>query len=289
MSNLIGVPTVTRYGASFGKFNGARLDDYKPPTPNVAEMNNTDAKTTVEFKSFEQTIKDFVLARLGSPIVKVELSNFQIQTCIEEAISKLEYHAPYWMNQFAVFNTSAGINVYELPPEIVNNLSDIWYRRNLFVLGSAPQGSLEYDLTLMFFTNTGLFSNYNVGQYLLMQMYLKQVRNVLGQGTSWDIINNKYLQLFPVPDSTEAVIIEYRALDANTIHPAYKNWIQKYTLCVAKEVLGRVRGKFQTLPGPGGGARLDGESLLAEAREEKKLLIEELVGEIEGPPMFIVG
>lgn len=289
MSNLIGVPTVTRYGASFGKFNGARLDDYRPPTPNVAEMNNTDAKTTVEFKSFEQTIKDFVLARLGHPIVKVELSNFQIQTCIEEAISKLEYHAPYWMNQFAVFNTSAGINVYELPPEIVNNLSDIWYRRNLFVLGSAPQGSLEYDLTLMFFTNTGLFSNYNVGQYLLMQMYLKQVRNVLGQGTSWDIINNKYLQLFPVPDSTEAVIIEYRALDANTIHPAYKNWIQKYTLCIAKEVLGRVRGKFQTLPGPGGGARLDGESLLAEAREEKKLLIEELVGEIEGPPMFIVG
>lgn len=289
MSNLIGVPTVTRYGASFGKYNGARLDDYTPPNPNVAGLNNADAKSTPEFKSFEQTVKDFILARLGHPVVKVELTGFQIQTCIEEALTKLEYHAPYWMNQFAVFNTSAGINVYELPSEIVNNLGDVWYRRNLFVLGSAPQGSLEYDFALMFFTNTGMFNNYNVGQYLLMQMYLKQVRQVLGQGTSWDIINNKYLQLFPIPDSTESVILEYRALDANTIHPTYKNWVQKYSLCVAKEILGRIRGKFQTLPGPGGGARLDGESLLAEAREEKALLVEELVGEIEGPPMFITG
>lgn len=288
MASLIGVPTVTRYGASFGKFKGARLSDYESPEPKGAQLNNADAKSTGEFKSFTQSVKDFVLARLGHPVVNVELTDFQIQTCIEEAASKLEYHAPYWMTQYAAINTSAGINVYELPPEVVNNLNDVWYRRNLMTFGATP-GSLEYDFAIMFFTNTGLFNNYNVGQYLLMQMYLKQIRQVLGQGTSWDIINNKYLQIFPIPESTETIILDYRGLDAETIHPLYKNWIQRFSLCLSKEILGRIRGKFQVLPGPNGGARLDGESLLAEAREEKQLLIEELMMEIENPPLITTG
>jgi hypothetical protein len=60
-------------------------------------------------------------------------------------------------------------------------------------------------------------------------------------------------------------------------------------LASAKGILGRIRGKYKTLPGPGGGAQLDGESLARESAEEKKLLMEELMSEIEEKPMFIVG
>jgi hypothetical protein len=282
---MIGVPNVLKYGSSYGSYGGSRLKDYEAPDPKSADLNKQTAKDLVEFSPFSKTIKDFVLARLGYPTVRVELTDFQLESCIEEAISKLEYHAPQFMTQYAVFDTSAGINVYELPPEIVNNLTDVWYKRNLFTFGASP-GSLEYDFAIMFFTNTGLFNNYNVGQYLLMQMYLKQISKVLGQGTSWNVINNKYLQLFPVPGHNESVILEFRGIDASTLHPAYKNWIQRYSLCVAKEILGRVRSKYSQLPGPGGGTRLDGEALLMEAREEKQLLLEELQTEIENPPLF---
>lgn len=282
---MIGIPTITKYGSSYGTYQGGRLSDYKNPEIDPTKVGNLELKDAVEFKSFEQTIKDFILARLGYPTVRVELTDFQIQTCIDESIAKLEYHAPHWMNQYATFNASAGINVYELPPAVVNGLTDVWYRRHLFSLGATP-GSLEYDFAIMFFTNTGLFNNYNVSQYMLMQMYLKQINKVLGKGSTWNIINNKYLQLFPIPDSDDAVIIEFKALDAATIHPAYKNWLQRYSLAVAKEILGRTRSKYQTLPGPGGGTRLDGENLLAEAKEEKQLLLEELKTEIENPPLF---
>jgi hypothetical protein len=285
---MIGIPNVTQYGSSYGSYSGSRLKDYKNPVPNTAELNNSNFKDVNEFKSFDQTIKDFILARLGFPTVRVELTDFQIQTCIDEAISKLEYHAPHWMNQYAVFNTSASINVYELPPAVINNLTDVWYKKQLFTLGATP-GSLEYDFAIMFFTNTGLFNNYNVSQYLLMQMYLKQINKVLGRGTTWNIINNKYLQIYPVPDSTDEVILEFRGLDANTIHPAYKNWLQRYSLAVSKEILGRARSKYETLPGPGGGTRLDGQVLLQESKEEKALLLEELVMEIENPPLFDIG
>ena len=92
--------------------------------------------------------------------------------------------------------------------------------------------------------------------------------------------------MFPVPDSSEGVILEFRAFDPETIHHAYKNWVQRYSLCLAKEVLGGIRNKYQTLPGPGGGTRLNGESLIREASAEKEKLIEELVSGIEGPPLF---
>ena len=101
------------------------------------------------------------------------------------------------------------------------------------------------------------------------------------------IINNKYLQISPKPvQTTQEVILEYRAIDSNTIHPAYRNWIQRYTLACAKGILGQVRGKYTSLPSPAGGAQLNGAALLQESQAEKQALIEELVGEIEMPPCF---
>jgi hypothetical protein len=278
------VPNVKAYGSTYGSYNGIRLSDYD--TPREELLNDRLAKDSVEFNPFRRSVKDYILAKLGYPVVDVELDDFQIEICIDEAISKLEYHAPDWMTQYAVFETSAGNNVYELPQVIADNLNDVWYRRDFFKFGASP-GSLEYDFAIMFFTNNGLFNNYNVSQYLLMQQYLKQVKNVLGQMSTWQLINNKYLHVWPVPEnSTESVILEFRAFDPATIHHAYKNWVQKFSLCLAKEILGGIRGKYETLPGPGGGARLNGAALIAQAQEEKQMLLEELTTEIEGPPLF---
>lgn len=278
-------PVVREFGSSFGKYGGAYLDNYKAPEPNTNDALTSDQKDAVEFKSFQQSIKDFILARLGHPTVRVELTDFQIETCIEEAIVKLDYHCPAWANQFAVITTTPGQSVYELPPEVANNLTNAWYKKNIFQTNAVP-GSLEYDFTILFFTNTGLFNNHNVGEYVLMQQYLKQIRKVLGQGGSWEIFNNRYLHLSPVPNGEEDVILEFRGIDTNTIIPAFRNWIQRYSLCVAKEILGRVRGKYDTLPGPGGGSRLDGQQLLQESVQEKEKLLEELTMEIENPPLI---
>ena len=81
---MIGIPTITEYGSSYGSYQGAKLSDYKEPEPKTSDLNNKDMKETGEYKPFSQNIKDFILARLGFPTVKVELTDFQIQTCIEE-------------------------------------------------------------------------------------------------------------------------------------------------------------------------------------------------------------
>ena len=112
-------------------------------------------------------------------------------------------------------------------------------------------------------------------------------RKILGQEGSFNVIDGQYLLLSPAPVTTpQQVIVEYRAINTNTVHPAYRNWMQRYTLASAKGVLGQVRSKYTSLPSPAGGAQLNGTALLQESEKEKQALMEELVGEIEMPPVF---
>ena len=60
------------------------------------------------------------------------------------------------------------------------------------------------------------------------------------------------------------------------INDVGKQWVRKYTLALAKEMLGAVREKYSTVPIPGSEVSLDGASLRAEAQTEKDNLIEQL-------------
>tara|TARA_R110001592_G_scaffold90917_3_gene266846 strand:+ start:8 stop:1789 length:1782 start_codon:yes stop_codon:yes gene_type:complete len=123
----------------------------------------------------------------------------------------------------------------------------------------------------------------------------------------------KYLKLFPIPTSDYTLWFEYTMADSandlttgggddgtdpdvpsptNTItdqsnvpyvNPTYsfinaigKQWIRKFCLALCKEMLGSVRGKYQTVPIPGDDTTLDYSRLLSEAAAEKEALIVQL-------------
>ena len=121
---------------------------------------------------------------------------------------------------------------------------------------------------------------------------------------SFEIINNK-MRVFPTPESDDAgekiffhyfikedrqemtrtytnskvsdpSNIPYKFLTYGEINAAGRNWIRKYTLALAKELLGIIRSKYAALPLPNGEVSMDGEGLKAEGREEKANLLEEL-------------
>ena len=58
-------------------------------------------------------------------------------------------------------------------------------------------------------------------------------------------------------------------------------WIKKYSLAVTKEILGRIRGKFNSLPIPDAEVQMDADALLAEGKDEQTSLMEELAAELE--------
>ena len=67
----------------------------------------------------------------------------------------------------------------------------------------------------------------------------------------------------------------------SNINDVGKQWIRKYTLALAKELLGIVRSKYGTIPIPNSEVSLDGDTLRAEATAEKEQLIEQLRENLE--------
>ena len=116
---------------------------------------------------------------------------------------------------------------------------------------------------------------------------------------SFELINNK-LRVFPIPTSNFKMYFDYIELDDrftnvtsdvqsdfsnvrydnmvyNSINDVGKQWIRKYTLALAKELLGIIRSKYGELPIPGGGtSTLDGDTLRGEATAEKEELVTQL-------------
>jgi len=285
--NFVPKPRLNGYGTSFGDFGGELLGDYRAvgeiDGPN---LNRLTLEGATEFSGYETIIKDYILGMLGFPIVRVELTDFQLKHCVQEAINKVNYHAPLWNLQYASFDASAKQNIYEIPQYMLQNLEYVVYRKTLLTI-AAQAGTLEFDFFLKYFQDNFLFSDMQVGDFYLMQQTLEMYRKILSQDGGFNIVGGKYLQIYPSPAMTpEKVIIEYRAIDSNTILPAYTNWIQRYALAVGKGVLSQIRGKFASVPSPAGGAVLNGQQLSAESQQEKAALIQELLNEIEEPPTF---
>ena len=280
-------PVLLGYGDTFGTYGGKNLGDTDVYQTAIAtNLHNTLMTDPVEFTPFEKTVRDFVLARLGHPVVRVELTDFQLKTAIDEAVAAIDYHAPFWATQMAAFRTEAGVSTYMLPTHIANNLTYVVYKKSLLSIQNQA-GTLEFDFFLKYFQDNFLFSDFNVVDFYLMQQHLEMMRKILSNEGTWDVINGNILQLYPTPNiANQEVILVFRGLDAGTMHPFYKSWIMRYTLAVAKGILGEIRGKYKTLPSPGGGAALNGEALIQQSEKEKEKLKEELLLEIEEPPAF---
>ena len=118
---------------------------------------------------------------------------------------------------------------------------------------------------------------------------------------TFELVNNQ-LKIFPIPTASGSLIFEYYKLDDKSAinfnnspglitnvaevpysNPTYEHinsvgrqWIFKYTLALAKELLGYIRGKYQTVPVPGSEATLNQADLLADARTEKDNLLANL-------------
>jgi len=163
--------------------------------------------------------------------------------------------------------------------------------------------------TLNLIDEFGFGSFSPAAQFILMPIYEDMLRiqqiefndQFRKSAHTFNIVNNK-LQIFPVPTYdyelwfeyqvkkefrenstiiTPNVVSDYSNIGYNfaqyyRINDVGKQWIRKYTLALAKELLGAIREKYNTVPIPGSEVSLDGAALRAEAQTEKDSLIEQL-------------
>ena len=121
---------------------------------------------------------------------------------------------------------------------------------------------------------------------------------------TFELVNNK-LRIFPIPKDSDVgdkiyfhyfkrsdlrattnsslthkvsdpSNVPYKFITYSDINATGRQWIRKFTVALAKELLGIIRSKYASMPLPNGDVNLDGEALKAEGREEKTQLLEEL-------------
>jgi hypothetical protein len=70
--------------------------------------------------------------------------------------------------------------------------------------------------------------------------------------------------------------IPYDNIQYQNINQMGRLWVYRYTLALAKELLGNIRSKYQEIPIPDATIRMDGETLRRESQQEKDNLIKEI-------------
>jgi hypothetical protein len=174
---------------------------------------------------------------------------------------------------------------------------------------AGAQGTLNLMSELGF----GQFSP--AAQFLMMPLYedvlrMQQIEfndHIRKSAHTFNIVDNK-LQIFPIPTTTLTKIyfeyisrdefehdsqtiqadslsdysdIPYDFIQYSNINDVGKQWIRKYTLALAKELLGAIREKYNSIPIPDGEVSLDGAALRAEAQVEKDALVTQLRENLE--------
>ena len=119
---------------------------------------------------------------------------------------------------------------------------------------------------------------------------------------SFELINNR-IKFFPIPnganftkvhfqyikkaDRSQALKagfgsvsdfsnVPYQDITYKNINAVGKQWIRRYSLALAKEMLGYIRGKYSGIPIPGADVTLNGSDLVSAGQAEKEGLITEL-------------
>ena len=68
----------------------------------------------------------------------------------------------------------------------------------------------------------------------------------------------------------------YGVIPYNSVTSVGRQWIRDYTFALARELLGLVRSKFDSIPIPNADLKLNGSELIAQGREDKDKLITQL-------------
>lgn len=92
---------------------------------------------------------------------------------------------------------------------------------------------------------------------------------------------NKYSGQTPGDLVSNPADIRFDEIPYTAMNSWAQHWIKRDTLAICKEILGRIRGKFGSLPIPDAEVTMDGDALLAEGQQEQQALIEELQAELD--------
>jgi hypothetical protein len=227
----------------------------------------------MDFEEF----KDDIMTSLGGNLIDVELEDKDIMLCFKKAKRTFQQkgHNSY-RRDFYRLKVNKCQTRYSLPssihtiiktikPTIMFNNDDAFVvaAYNSLFSGSTTMGGdwLSYDLTMQSVEMWRRYMAFDVQFH-------------------YDEFKNEITFLKPPEGDVYWLLEVYHDLSDEEYMEIL--WIQSWAIAEAKVIIGAAYRKFSQLPGPDGAISLDGNSLIQESKDEKAMLLEDILNGVDG-------
>jgi hypothetical protein len=232
-----------------------------------------------------EQFKDWLLRKLGAPVIDINVSDEQIDDRVDEAVDFWrDYHyngsqLVYMKHQITQENKDNGY--IDLPTGILG-ISGIFNMQSSISTGSGIF-NVQYQFVL---NNLEDITGYNITNYYMSMSHLEFLQEML-VGKPMIRYNKHVNRLYLDTDPGllvvgEYIIIEaYDVIDPSTYSDVWSDrWLQNYATALVKEQWGSNLTKFSGMQLVGG-VSFNGEQILSDAREERRLMEEEAVNNLQ--------
>lgn len=218
--------------------------------------------------------KDYVLRKIGAPVIEINVSDEQVEDRIDEAISFWrDYHYDgsqmiYLKHQLTQEEIDQG---YVEVPENILGITRIFDLSSSISTGTGFF-NVQYQFVL---NNLEDITGYNIQHYYMSLSHLQFLQEILVGRPLIRYnrhINRVYLDVnksILTPD-TYIIIEGYDIIDGETYSDVWQDrWLQNYTSALIREQWGLNLTKFTNMSLIGG-VQFNGEQILSEAKNDRK-------------------
>ena len=247
--------------------------------------------------------RDYVLRRLGYPVIEINVDDDQIEDRIDDGLQLFrEYAADGQLRVFQpVLITQAMVDAKSIDlntalPAVANRILDVV---KVFMIGDSTSNVNFFDIKYQMRLNDLADLATGVGDlayYEHMQQYLSMIDlKLTGQPQIQFSRHSGTLNIAgDLRDGGDIKVGDYIMLEmfveeAESVGGVYNNLFMKnYATAILKKQWGENISKFEGMTLPGG-VTLNGRQLIDDAKEEIEREIEKLRNEYDNPPNFFVG
>lgn len=218
-------------------------------------------------------LMDILKKQLGYPMVCTNLTDDHFNIAIDNAIQEVRHRADNaYFRQYIPLVLNPGQQVYYFnDPQIgTDRVVDVMKVHRLNIMGMSVVG--ESGIYAQTFLNQLFYPGAQVDltTIYMIQQYAEMYSTIFAGDIAFQWRETtRQLTLFRKAFSKENVLVEVsmEKTEQELLQDRWLvQWIQQWAEAEALLMQGRIRSKYPSLPGPGGGLSLNGSDLIAEAQ-----------------------
>lgn len=238
--------------------------------------------------------KQMILRRLGAPVITINVSDEQVEDCIEEALKYFQdYHYDGTEHVYYVHTCSPTdiSNKYITVPDNIIGITEV-YSLNIqsYTAYSADMFGGGYQMAFEFAwsTSSGTLLTYymnKVAYEFLNQILIGQTPIRFNRHTNRLYIDFNWTR---VESGMHIVLDGYKIIDPEENPEIWNDrWLINYATAKVKYIYGTNLSKFTGVQLPGGGT-IDGQKIQDDAMQQLQSLEDEMITSYSIPPRDVI-